>query len=275
MTMTRRAFVMDLGKGTVAVAVFGLSALACSAEEDVVAATTSSTVTTGAEPPDTTSPATTSPTTTSPATTNAPTTSPIGSDAVVWERVNLGFVSAYVLARNGEATIVDTGVAGSEGAIAASLATLDLGWDDVSHLIITHLHGDHQGSLPAVLAAAGAATPYAGAADIAGIDSPREILPVGDGDTVFDLKIIETPGHTPGHISVFDQVGGLLVAGDSMSGGDGGVGGANPQFTDDMALANESIKKMAALTFETVLFGHGEPVVGGASQQVTELAASL
>ena len=105
----------------------------------------------GTEPPATTSPETTSPPTTTAETTESPTTSAIGVDPVIWERVNLGFVSAYVLARGGEATIVDTGVANSEDEIAASLSALELGWDDVGHVVVTHLHNDHQGSLPAVL----------------------------------------------------------------------------------------------------------------------------
>ncbi len=262
--MSRRAFVMDLGKGTVAVALFGLTAMACSSEEEV-ASTTAGGAASSTEPP------TTSPTTTSSATTSPATTSPAGDGAVSWERVNLGFVSAYVLARDGEAAVVDTGVEGSEQDIAASLGVLGVGWADVGHVIVTHLHGDHQGSLPAVLNQAPDATAYAGAADIPGIAAPREIVPVGDGDTVFGLEIIDTPGH----ISVFDGAGGLLVAGDAMNGADGGVIGANPDFTDDIAQANESIKKLAALTFETIVFGHGEPVIGGASQQVIDLAAGL
>jgi len=203
------------------------------------------------------------------------TTSPPGTVGTSWERVNLGFVSAYVLARNGEAVIVDTGVSGSESAIGASLGVLGLDWGDVGHVIVTHLHGDHQGSLPAVLNQAPQASAYAGAADIPGISSPRELIPVGDGDQVFDLEIIATPGHTPGHISVYDRAGGLLVAGDALNGSDGGVIGANPDFTADIAMADDSIAKLAALPFDTVVFGHGEPVVGGASQQVAALSSSL
>lgn len=92
---------------------------------------------------------------------------------------------------------------------------------------------------------------------------------------MFGLDIIATPGHTPGSIVVRDPGSGLLVAGDAMRGGDGGVIGANPRFSDDMDLANESIRKLAALQFDTVVFGHGEPVVGGASEQVAALAAAL
>ena len=266
--LTRRAFMMDLGKGTLAVAVFGLTAVACSTDE--TDPTTSAAAVTGATDPGTTSPATTSP-----ATTSAETTTPTGVTPVAWERVNLGGVSAYVLARRGEAVVVDTGNPGSEDAIEASLEVLDLGWSDVAHVIVTHLHPDHQGSLPAVMNLASDATGYAGAPDIPQISSPRELVPVGDGDSVFDLEVIATPGHTPGHISVFDRAGGLAIVGDAMNGSNGGVAGANPNFTADMATANESIKKLAELTFDTIAFGHGDPVLSNASQLVADFAADL
>ena len=268
--MTRRTFVADLGKGTLAVAVFGLTAVACGSDQaDQTTAAGSETSTTSAPSPTSEPP---------PATEAVPDETPsttVAETALSWERVNLGFVSAYVLARAGEATIVDTGVSGSENDIGASLGVLGLGWEDVGHVIVTHLHNDHQGSLPAVLDLAPAATGYAGAADIPGISSPRELVPVGDGDRVFDLDIIATPGHTPGHISVLDSTAGLLVAGDALNGADGGVIGANPRFTDDMAEADATVLKLAGLTYDTVVFGHGDPVVGNASQQVADLADSL
>jgi glyoxylase-like metal-dependent hydrolase (beta-lactamase superfamily II) len=279
--MSRRKFFMNLGKGTLAVAVIGLTTVACSSDGAEPATSSTSAAPPTAEPdsPSTLSSASSS---TVPSTTGQP--APISStvappDAadgpVTWERANLGFVSAYVLARAGEAVIIDTGVAGSEGSIGDSLGVLGLGWGDVSHVILTHRHNDHQGSLPAVLGLAGEAVAYAGAADVPAIVSPREVVAVGDGDAVFGLDIIETPGHTPGHIAILDPVGGLLVAGDSMNGSGSGVIGANPQFSPDMPSANESVKKLATRTFETVVFGHGEPIEAGASSLVVALAATL
>jgi glyoxylase-like metal-dependent hydrolase (beta-lactamase superfamily II) len=264
MHMTRRTFLRDLGQGTLAVAILGVGVLACSSEDgaDTTKGSDSPT-TTGSGPGDTS--------------TSAPsTTAPAGdTPGVSWERVNLGGVSAYVLVRAGEAVVVDTGNPGDAGDIAATLDGLGIGWNDVSTVILTHLHGDHVGSLGDVMAAAPDAVGYAGAPDIPGIRSPRTLMPVGDGDTVFGLEIIATPGHTPGSIVVRDPVSGLMVAGDALRGEDGGVIGPNPRFTDDMALANESVKKLAALQFETIVFGHGDPVEGGASDQVAALAATL
>ncbi len=192
-----------------------------------------------------------------------------------WHRVSFGFVSAYILARNRRTVIVDTGVAGSEDDIEAGLASIGQGWDSTDHLILTHLHADHIGSAEAVMRRASSASAHAGAADLDAIRSPRPVNAVGDGDEVFGLQIIETPGHTPGHISVFDPDRSVLVAGDAMNGADGGVIGANPRFTADMDLANASIQKLAGLGADTVYFGHGEPVISGAGRLISELAADL
>jgi glyoxylase-like metal-dependent hydrolase (beta-lactamase superfamily II) len=259
--ISRRGFLFDLGKGTLALAVLGLAACNDTSEPAVTVPT--STSTTGQPDPVTTTPDTT-------ATTQPPVTS-----GITWQRVNLGFVSAYIVVRDGEAAIVDTGVENSESDIEAGLSSLGLGWETVGHVILTHRHGDHQGSLPAVLAAATDATAYAGAGDLAAITSPRPLVSVGDGDKVFDLEIIETPGHTPGHISVLSSDASLLIAGDALNTNNGGVIGANPQFSPDMAAANLSVKKLAGYQFDSVVFGHGEPVEGNAAALVGELAASL
>jgi glyoxylase-like metal-dependent hydrolase (beta-lactamase superfamily II) len=200
-----------------------------------------------------------------------------GTDAVDWHRVNLGFVSAYVLVRAGEAAVVDTGVEGSADDIEQALAAAGLDWAAVGHVILTHKHPDHVGSVADVLERAADATPYAGHADIPAIDAPREVRAVADDDEVFGLQVITTPGHTPGHISVLDRASGLLVAGDALTGarGGGGVARPNAQFTEDMDTANKSIRKLAGFTFETAVFGHGEPLESGADVEVAELAGTL
>lgn len=194
-----------------------------------------------------------------------------------WRRVDLGFVSAYLLVKENQAVVVDTGVEGSEADIEQALTALGLGWYAVDHVILTHDHPDHIGSAPAVLEAAPDAQAYAGEADIVSISSPRPIMPVGDGDEVFGLQIVETPGHTPGHISVLDRAGGVLVAGDALVGAaDGGqVAGPDAAFTADMDMAVASVRKLADLEFDTVLFGHGNPVEEGAGEQVDALAERL
>lgn len=259
---TRRMLLRDMGKAGLAIMVLGTAACA----------------TDSSEPNPTTSPAGGSdPTTATPSTTTGRTGSTSSStpNHQVWHRVNMGFVSAYIIYRNGEAALIDTGVADSEASISAALIEIGLDWGSLGHVIVTHKHGDHQGSLEAVLAEASGVPWYAGAGDIGAVAAAVPGTVVSEGDSVFDLQVIETPGHTPGHISLIDSAAGVLISGDSINGSDGGVIGANPQFTEDMDLANASIEKLATFDYEVVLFGHGEPILSGGKKAVSDLATRL
>ena len=264
-TITRRVFLSDLGRAAVGVSVLGLAA--CSSEPEA-APTTS--------PPSSTAGTTVTTTTAQPATSSTTEPPPVEpADAAVWERVQLGSVSAYVVVRAGEAVVVDTGNGGSAGAIEEVLTGLGVGWEAVGHIVVTHDHPDHQGSLGPAMEAAPGATGYAGALDIPDLSAPRAVEAVGDGDSVLGIDVIETPGHTPGHISLIDPELSLLIAGDALVGDAGGVGGPIPRFTNDLDLAIQSVVKLGGLAFDAAVFGHGEPVLSGASQLVAELGPTL
>lgn len=190
-------------------------------------------------------------------------------------QVNLGFVNAYVLVRGKQAAVVDTGTAGNASKIAGVVRTAGLNWDAVQHVILTHYHPDHIGSIGEVLNAAGKATAHAGTADISQIKSPRPLKALNDNDEVFGLRMIATPGHTPGHICVFDPAGSYLVLGDAMNNISNKLSGPNPQYTADMNQAHQSVKKLAKLNFQRALFGHGEPIDKGASQAIAKIAGTL
>jgi glyoxylase-like metal-dependent hydrolase (beta-lactamase superfamily II) len=263
----RRLFLTELGRRTFAVTILGAAVLSSCSDDSGSGSGSgsgSAPATGGDTPPSDTAPSA-----------DATTTSTEAAAPLTWERVNLGFVSAYVLVRGNEAAVVDTGVPGSEAQISDVLGGLGLGWGDVDHVVLTHFHPDHAGSVSAVLEAAGTATGYAGEADLEAIQSPRPLVALGDGDDVFGLEVIATPGHTAGHISVYDHESGLLVAGDSLNPSADGIGGAAPQFSADMTQADASAQKLAELDVDTVLFGHGDPVEGGAGPMLDELAASL
>jgi glyoxylase-like metal-dependent hydrolase (beta-lactamase superfamily II) len=204
-----------------------------------------------------------------------PTESRTGNAAgeLSWSRVDLDFVSAYVLVRGNEAAVVDTGVGGSADAIGEVLDRAGPGWGGVRHVVLTHKHPDHAGSISDVLAEAGSATGYVGKADLPEVDaSGLQVL--DDGDDVFGLQIVATPGHTAGHLSVFDEDTGVLVAGDALT-NEGALAGSNPQFTEDEAAAIASVRRMAQLEPRTILVGHGEPVVDNAAAALEQLASSL
>ncbi len=248
--LDRRTFLADLGRGAFALAIFGVAGCSPAAVASAGAGAGASESASGSAPPSG------------------------GGAGVTWERVNLGFVSTYILVRGTEAAIVDTGLSSSADKIEASLSGVGLDWSAVGHLILTHYHDDHVGSAADVMDRAPGAMAYAGSEDIPAIAVPRPLTAVRDGDEVFGLRIVASPGHTAGHISVFDPVGGILVAGDAM-----GTSGGKPvlpdaQFTADMTQAKASVVKLGGLTFEALLVGHGDPIESGASGAVVELGAA-
>lgn len=196
-------------------------------------------------------------------------------DPVEYMRVISDFVNSYVLIRGNEVAIVDTGLPNNGAKFAEVITSAGLDWNAVNHVILTHYHQDHVGSMGEVIEASPNATVYAGEADVPEIESARPLTGLKDGDEVFGLQIIATPGHTAGHIAVLDPVGSLLIAGDAIV-NNGGVLAVSPaQFTWDMDKANESVKILAGRKFEKMVFGHGDPLEEGASAAVTELAKTL
>ena len=244
----RRRLLLDLGRGTVAVALLGAAACTSGSGD-------------GAPQAGPTSPG------------QSPSPDGAAGTGAGWTRVDLGFVAAYVLVRGNEAAVVDTGVSGSGGAIGASLSAAGSSWSAVRHVVLTHYHPDHAGAITEVLQQAGSATGYVGEADLAQVASPRPLRAVADGTEIFDLQVVATPGHTPGHISIFDPEAGALVAGDALT-NIGGLTGANPQYTADPAQARESVRKLAELPVRTIYVGHGAPLDDGAAEALRTLAAA-
>jgi glyoxylase-like metal-dependent hydrolase (beta-lactamase superfamily II) len=82
-----------------------------------------------------------------------------------------------------------------------------------------------------------------------------QVLPILGG-----LQVLETPGHTPGHISLFSPSAGVLFVGDSIVSRDSGLMASIPANTWDQDAAATSVRKQAALGALVVCSGHG-PVV--------------
>jgi len=79
-----------------------------------------------------------------------------------------------------------------------------------------------------------------------------------DGDVVVEgLQIIDTPGHTQGHISLWDAANGVLIANDALVVEEGQLNIANPQFTLDLSQAVLSVQKIKDLQPKKIICYHG------------------
>jgi len=78
-----------------------------------------------------------------------------------------------------------------------------------------------------------------------------EILPICGG-----IKIIHTPGHTPGHICVLFEESNIMVLGDSANVQDGEIVGFNPIYINDMDEAERSLAKIKSHNLSGVVAYH-------------------
>ncbi len=215
-------------------------------------------------------------------------------------RVGMGYVSAYLIAQD-EVTVIDTGLPKHREIILKAASQAGRKPDDVKHIVLTHHHADHTGSL-AELMAATSARAYVHPLDAYIVRGEKQapgpnrelfagkilgplmarltpkLRPIADlqetndGDEVpaaGGLKAIHTPGHTAGHLSfLWPQNGGVLFAGDAagnvLSGPRPPVGTLGGMFTEDAAAAKHSFRKLAELEFDVACFGHGGPIKGKA-----------
>src|SRR3989442_14834420 len=85
------------------------------------------------------------------------------------------------------------------------------------------------------------------------------------------LRVIFTPGHTRGSMSLLDESRSLCIAGDAVN-NESGLKPMPDQYNVDPKQHRASIKKLATFHFESVVMGHGTPIVGGARAKIAELA---
>jgi glyoxylase-like metal-dependent hydrolase (beta-lactamase superfamily II) len=159
----------------------------------------------------------------------------------------------------------------------------------VSALALTHAHPDHQGSCHKVCEALGVPL-WCGAGDADAVENPGLMLrslprhwltrtigprlagpghPVArrlrEGDEVGGFAVLETPGHTAGHVSYWRAADRVLVLGDilaNLSPPAGLRGLREPPFlfSSDPAKNRRSARRVAALVPALVCFGHGPPL---------------
>ena len=201
-------------------------------------------------------------------------------------------------------TLVDAGLPGQLEGIAAALAEAGVEVRDLKRIVLTHQDVDHVGSLHDLVQASGALVlaHETEAPFIDGTERPRfatpELLaarpelrqlmerirwtpvdqPLRDGshlDVAGGVRIVSTPGHTAGHICLFVERSGTLIAGDALTAGGGRLEGPSQAATQDMATAGLSVGELADLDVRAIVCYHGGVVSDDAAGQLRRVAGEL
>jgi hydroxyacylglutathione hydrolase len=154
---------------------------------------------------------------------------------------------------------------------------------------LTHAHPDHQGSSHAICEQLGIPL-WCGQGDVPAMETPGAIVnpkapgwlnrvqarfwtgpphPVAralnEGDEVAGFTVLDTPGHSVGHVSFWRESDRVLIVGDVLGNMNfiTGIPGLNTPpdlFTPDPARNRESARRLADLKPSLACFGHGAPL---------------
>lgn len=204
-----------------------------------------------------------------------------------------GSIKSFVVDGDEGVVLVDTGLPNKDGLIDEGLRSIGRSLEDLVAIVITHSHTDHIGGAaalkeaanPTVIASVGDTPAIQGETRIPGPPILRgplslltKLLPTPDPVAVDlrvdeknqmgmpeDFRVIDTPGHSPGHTSyLLNRVGGVMFVGDAAVQKDDTI---TPGFFNAGGgpAIKASIGHIAEYEFEVAVFGHALPITTGAA----------
>lgn len=208
-----------------------------------------------------------------------------------------------VLRGGGETILVDCGYAGFAPLLERAMEKHALKLADLTGVIITHHDIDHLGALAELKEQYPALKVYASPGEKPCIEGTQKSLRLQQAEDLYaclpeeqkpgalqfqqqlksvrpvpvdgvllpgeaipflpGVKVLATPGHTPGHISLYLREQKILVAADAVVYEHGAFDIANPQYTLDLPAAISSVEKLQHLEPHTVVCFHGGVVREG------------
>lgn len=214
--------------------------------------------------------------------------------------------NVYLLVSNEGPTLVDSGLAGDADRIVAQLQEAGHDPSELCSIVLTHAHGDHTGGVvelvgrsdgPKVVAHRDEAPYIERTRPFPAASPARRLLNwlservlfrlspckvdqmVEDGDIVEALggmRVIHTPGHTPGSMCLYQPERRILFCGDALFNASPMTGRPGLRLpmrlvTLDAAQARESVGKLSTLAIEVLCCGHGEPILEEAGEKIRAL----
>jgi len=219
----------------------------------------------------------------------------------IYQIENVRGANSYLVIKKDGILLIDTGLPGNGEKIIKYIEGLGKKGQDIRYIILTHSDPDHSGSVAELkkITNARVAIHEADAPCISGERPVREIkgttgklfsfllkrimkfqpvepdLLLKEGDEIEGFKVIHTPGHTPGSISLYGKE--VLFSGDALQvDRSGNLTPPRKLVTFDVKQAHKSIKKINNLNleFKILLPGHGKVILKDASEMLKDLLAN-
>jgi hydroxyacylglutathione hydrolase len=210
--------------------------------------------------------------------------------------------NCYFVITESKMLVIDTGMPGNGNKIIKYVRGLGKNPSDISYVILTHADIDHIGSATEMKKITGAKLGIH-ANDVPILSGKRGFKTIrgpllvrvlfksmtrlmrfhsvepdvilGDDFEIDGFKVIYTPGHTIGSISLY-LPGKVIFVGDALrSDSNGNPKPPSKNLSANIVQARASLIAIAELEFDILLPGHGAPVIGKASTKLKNLLMQL